>query len=342
MVEARKTRLCRIGRGACPGELELTPADEDVVDVGLSLLDRLTTPANVLIADRHYQYKAVERWRDQLVERGIEQIFDLRADQHGFTELNPTRWAAGWPHCPATPDHYGTIARSAPNAAKKDKETFRRRINLRQQYAFRRVTSPDADGTARWECPAVAGSIGCPLRPGSVEAHMELGGTIIDNPPDRHSPDFPTCCAQRTVTLKPGPLRKLMQEATSTASHVAHRYHPQIPPTERPGTPAPGHGVSLLSDHPASQDGTVRPSHSSSGRHHQPQEVSTGRSPKAVRPLTHRSVCHGLIATWSSGAHGNIRRSTTVHTSAGGANSRPNREAMSQPCTSTSSAPIAA
>jgi hypothetical protein len=32
---------------------ELTPADEDIVDVSLSLLDRLATPADVLIVDRH-------------------------------------------------------------------------------------------------------------------------------------------------------------------------------------------------------------------------------------------------------------------------------------------------
>jgi hypothetical protein len=203
---------------------ELTPADDDIVEVSLSLLDRLPTPASVLIADRHYQYKAVQRWRDQLVERGIEQVFDLRADQHGFTELNHTRWAAGWPHCPATPDHYGTIPRPAANATTKEKQTFRRRINLRQQYAFRRVTSPDPDGTARWECPALAGSIGCPLRPGTVEAHMELGGTIIDNPPDPTSPDFPTCCSQRTITLKPGPLRKLIQTHYWGSETWEHEY----------------------------------------------------------------------------------------------------------------------
>lgn len=35
---------------------------------------------------------------------------------------------------------------------------------------------------------------------------------IVENAPDPASPDFPTCCSQRTVTINPGPLRKLMQE----------------------------------------------------------------------------------------------------------------------------------
>ncbi len=191
---------------------ELTPAIADLAEVSLSLIDRASPAPEVLIADRLYQYQDVERWRDKLAERGVTQVFDLRADQHGFTELDHTRWAAGWPHCPATPDDLGTILRPAPNASKKDKETFRRRIKLRQRYAFRRVTSYSADGTARWECPAMAGTAGCPLRPGTVEAHVELGGVIIENPPDPTGEDFPTCCSQRTVTINPGRLRKLQQD----------------------------------------------------------------------------------------------------------------------------------
>lgn len=190
---------------------ELTPADEDVVEVSFSLLDRVGTPVRKLLVDRHYPYKTVERWRDPLIERGTEQVFDLRVDQHGFTELDHTRWAAGWPHCPATPDHLDTILRPAPNAPKSESQVFRNRIAERRKYAFRRVTTPGTDGTARWECPAVAGAVGCPLRPGTVEAQLELGGPIIKDHPDPQNPDFPTCCTQRTVTLQPGPLRKLMQ-----------------------------------------------------------------------------------------------------------------------------------
>lgn len=192
--------------------LELTPANEDLVDVSLSLLRRIEHPApKTLIADRAYHHKRPERWRDELATRGIDAVLDLRADEHGFTDLNHTRWAAGWPHCPATPDDLGTISRppSSPDSAAQ--QAFRNRIATRQAYAFRRVTTPTKNGTARWECPAIAGTVGCPLRPGTVEAAVELGLPVIQNPPDPNAPDFPTCCAQRTVTLDPGPLRKLMQ-----------------------------------------------------------------------------------------------------------------------------------
>jgi hypothetical protein len=193
---------------------ELTPASADIVDVSLSLLDRLDRPAEELIVDRHYHYKKPERWRDELATRDIDQIHDLRVDEHGFTELEHTRWAAGWPHCPATPDTYGVIERPGPTTDRSTDtkwQEFDRRIAERAAYAFRRVTSPDIHGAARWECPAAAGQIGCPLRAGTVEAAVTIGQPIIENPPDPTSADAPLCCKQRTVTLDPGPLRKLMQ-----------------------------------------------------------------------------------------------------------------------------------
>lgn len=127
-------------RGAEPrviARFELIPANTDFVDVSLSLLDRLARPAEKLIVDRLYPYATPDRWRDPLVDRGIDQIFDLRSDQHGFVELNSTRWAAGWSHCPATPDQYGTIPRPLPSATAEEKRKYRRRIAARQQWAFR-------------------------------------------------------------------------------------------------------------------------------------------------------------------------------------------------------------
>lgn len=192
---------------------ELTPASTDVVDVSLSLLDRLPNPAETLIADRHYSYKTADRWRDELADRGIDQVLDLRADEHGFTDKDHIRWAAAWPHCPRTPDAYGIIERPPPGTAddaKAKMAIFNERIEKRFAFAFRRVTTPDSRGVARWECPAF-GKVGCERQEGTVEAAVQLGLPIVQNPPDPASADFPLCCKQRTVTLDPGPLRKLMQ-----------------------------------------------------------------------------------------------------------------------------------
>lgn len=77
--------------------MELTPANEDVVAVSLGLIDRLPRPATDLEVDRHYSHKDVERWKDELAARGVNQHFDLRSDEHGFTEFEHMRWAAGLP-----------------------------------------------------------------------------------------------------------------------------------------------------------------------------------------------------------------------------------------------------
>jgi hypothetical protein len=191
--------------------LEITPASVDIVDVTLDLLDRLTTPPEVLSADRHYHYKKTERWRQPLADRGIQPVHDLRVDEHGFTDFADMRWAAGTPHCPATPDALGTILRPAPNAPKAEHQAFAAAIERREQFAFRRNKTPDVNGKAQWECPAVSGKLGCPLRQFTVEAAMTNGAEIVENPPEPDDDSF-KCCTQRTVQVTPpAPIRKLMQ-----------------------------------------------------------------------------------------------------------------------------------
>ena len=77
--------------------------------------------------------------------------------------------AAGWMHCPCTPDRLGRIDSPPPNASDAIKEAFAKLIEERQQYAMRRVTRLGSDSGARWECPALNGGVGCPLREGTVE-----------------------------------------------------------------------------------------------------------------------------------------------------------------------------
>ncbi|RDJ92949.1 hypothetical protein B4Q13_25275, partial [Lacticaseibacillus rhamnosus] len=54
-------------------------------------------------------------------DRGIRQHLDLRSTDQGFTESGRVRWAAGWAHCPATPDALGTIVAPAPNDVDRKK-----------------------------------------------------------------------------------------------------------------------------------------------------------------------------------------------------------------------------
>lgn len=175
--------------------LQLSPASTDVVDPTLKMLDSLLeTPGGVtdVCVDRHYSYKRVERWADELRKRGISQHFDLRSDEQGFRDVNGMRLAAGWMHCPATPDELGTINRPPPGAPIDTREEFARRIEQRRSWAMDRHERVNRKGRSRWTCPAVAGSRGCPLRPGTVEVAREAGLPIVQQPPAAET--APKCC----------------------------------------------------------------------------------------------------------------------------------------------------
>ncbi len=196
----------------------LEPPDGDLAKITIAMIDRMTRPVTDIIADRHYQYKVPEDWRDQLAKRDIHQTLDLRKDQQGFTDLDGVRFAAGSPHCPATPDHLGTIERPDSTATDEEKKKFRRLINTRQQYALKlqKVIDPVAS-RCQWMCPAVAGTVACPLVAGSLEAadlhYKETGQQllVIQGPPDPDDPAQPAICRQPTMVINPDALRKLHQ-----------------------------------------------------------------------------------------------------------------------------------
>lgn len=193
---------------------ELTNAKTDVVDVSLALLDRMPVAVSDLLVDRHYHYKTVDRWKRPLNARGIRQHLDLRIDEHGFTEYDRMRWAAGHAHCPATSDDFGTIPRPGPGASKEDMDAFRVEISRREAFSMRRVDTPDEHGTHRVQCPALCGKVGCSLRPGTEAAALILDLPRVENPPNAadDGEPLPKFCTQQTVrTTPPDNIFKLMQ-----------------------------------------------------------------------------------------------------------------------------------
>ncbi len=192
---------------------EVTPAGKDIVRPSLGMLDRSTAMGNTvseLLADRHYSHKAEDRWFFQLLKRGIRQHVDLHANDQGFRDYNGMKLAAGWMHFPGTLSRLGRIDSPAPNADDAKKEAFAELIEERHQYAMRRVARLDEDSGARWECPAIDGRVGCPLREGSVEIAQLNGLPVIVEPPDKDG--APTCCTQRTVTTGHDAQPKVEQE----------------------------------------------------------------------------------------------------------------------------------
>jgi hypothetical protein len=200
--------------------------------VSLALLDRVRAhqPVRDLAADRHYSYKEWSRWAHQLWTRGIHPVLDLRADEHGFRDYNGTKIAASWPHCPATPPGLADLPRPGTTAKPADKDAFDTKIARRQTYAMRRVNSHIPHGVTRWECPARAGKIGCPLVTGSVEVARELDQPVVTRPP-RDAANL-ACCTQRTFMIRvepsrpdePAALRRRKEQLATAMKHAQDNY----------------------------------------------------------------------------------------------------------------------
>ena len=74
------------------------------------------------------------------------------------------------------------------------------------RYKLGRLTSDDTDGYCRVQCPAAAGKIRCPLRPGSMRLDR-------DRPEILQPPEHPqACCTQQTITVPPDVLAKTVQK----------------------------------------------------------------------------------------------------------------------------------
>jgi hypothetical protein len=73
-------------------------------------------------------------------------------------------------------------------------------------YKLGRITIDDADGYHRVLCPAVAGKLRCPLRPGSQSLSF-AHPTVLDPPPHP-----PKCCVQQSVTVPPAVNAKTAQK----------------------------------------------------------------------------------------------------------------------------------
>lgn len=189
----------------------VSPASTDVVEPSLLMLDSMLqngVTVTDIVVDRHYSYKTTERWSDELRAREINQHFDLRSDEHGFKDINGMRLAAGWMHCPATPDHLAEIKRPGFNATEDEVTDFKARIAERFSWAMGRHERTNDDGRSRWMCPAVEGKRGCPLREGTVAVAEQSGLPIVDNPPEPET--APKCCtnASGVVSLRSSVQRK--------------------------------------------------------------------------------------------------------------------------------------
>lgn len=108
--------------------------------------------------------------------------------------------AAGWAHCPATPDRLGTIPSLGPTASSQEVEIFKGNIKERQAFAAKRINPLGKDGKARYGCPAINGTVGCPLRPETMATAIQLNLPTVTNPPAEIG--RPSICTQQSVQIQ--------------------------------------------------------------------------------------------------------------------------------------------
>lgn len=205
--------------------LELTSANADIVDVSLRLVDQIRqrAPFVRLIGDRHYGYKRYDRWAMELWRRRIHQVLDLRVDKPGAMDQYGSKVIDGRPHCPGMATHLEALS---PSEDPAEQAEFRHQIAHREKFALRMVKGPLASpsktaageddprvGVTRWQCPAVAGTVGCPLRQGTVALARQAGAPVVPHPPQAEAgQDLPPCCAQQTIQIDAGTPMKYLQE----------------------------------------------------------------------------------------------------------------------------------
>ncbi len=176
----------------------VTPASTNCAEAVLPAIARMREDGlrlREVIADRGYTYKT--GWSRGLRALDVDSVLDLHPTQLGARGSHAgARFIAGVPHCPATPKAFDIIPRPERLAASPALEVFLGQINTREQWALRRVAGPDSSGAERYECPARAGKVRCPL----VEQSMAQPVTLpkVLEPPERSAHK---CCSQRTVTV---------------------------------------------------------------------------------------------------------------------------------------------
>jgi hypothetical protein len=195
--------------------LVVVPANTDVVDVSLRLIDRIRGRSKVtrLAGDLLYSNLKADRWAVPLAQRGIEQILAMRTDAAGLVDINGAVMQFGWMHCPAAPMEQrpmpATFARDEDDAHYEAVEEFR------ANWAFdRKESGLGKNPSTKWICPAAAGRVGCWARgQASITTAREAGLPIITPPDDWESRP---CCTNKTMDFTPDPSnhhhqRKLMQ-----------------------------------------------------------------------------------------------------------------------------------
>lgn len=160
-----------------------------------------------VLADSGYAHRVAERWAQPLRRIGARLIQDLHPHDRGPKGTwDGTIVANGNLWCPCTPAPLLALGPLTRGATTEEIAAHDQRAAELTHYKLGRISSDDADGYHRVECPASAGKLRCALKPTS----MALG---FDRPEVLNPPTHPPrCCAQTTITVPPSVNAKTRQK----------------------------------------------------------------------------------------------------------------------------------
>jgi hypothetical protein len=164
----------------------------------LTAMPQEGTPLGDALADSGYSHRVPGNWAVPLRLAGAALVHDLHPHDRGPRGTHEGAVIAnGSLYCPAAPRallELGPLSRAATpqQAAAHDARTAEA-----ARYKLGRLTSDDADGYHRVQCPAAAGKVRCPLQPPSMTLDR-------DRPEILTPPEHPQArCTQQSVTVPP-------------------------------------------------------------------------------------------------------------------------------------------
>jgi len=155
-------------------------------------------PLGDVLADSGYSHRVPGNWAVPLRLAGAALVQDLHPHDRGPRGTHEGAVIAnGNLYCPAAPRallELGPLSRAAApaQAAQHDARTAEA-----ARYKLGRLTSDDADGYHRVQCPAAAGKVRCPLQPPSMT--LDRDRPEILTPPEQPQ----ACCTQQSLTVPP-------------------------------------------------------------------------------------------------------------------------------------------
>jgi hypothetical protein len=172
-----------------------------------------------ILADSGCAYRDATAWSIPLRAAGAQLIQDLHPSDRGPKGTHHGAIIAnGNLYCPATPKPLLELGPLAPAATAEQTTTHDQQTTELARHKLGPITADDTDGYHRVTCPAAAGKLRCPLRPGSMT--LDRGRPEILTPPGHP----PACCTQQTITVPPQVAAKTRQKHDYPSQQHRHSY----------------------------------------------------------------------------------------------------------------------